>query len=206
MVEFIAKKFKAIVIGGSSGSFVAISSILAGLPKDFAVPIFIVQHQVEDFNTGLVDSYSEISSIKVVEGCSVMPIEPHTIYLAPSGYHMLIEKSKVLGLCSEPRFNFALPAIDVLFDTAAEVYNSDLLGIILTGASNDGCQGLQKVSAYGGITIVQDPKTAKSTVMPKAAIVATQVDYILSISEIISFLQKEPSYEKPRITKSVDCR
>ena len=190
MIKSTAKKLKAIVIGGSAGSFVAVTSILAALPKDFAVPVFIVQHQVTDASTDLADSYTKTSSIRVVEGYSRMPIEQHTVYLAPSGYHLLIEPNKVLGLCSGPKVHFAIPAIDVLFETAAEVYKSSLLGVILTGASNDGSKGLQKVSAYGGTTIVQNPNTAQAAIMPKAAIAATKVDYILSISKIINFLSE----------------
>ncbi|MEI7983582.1 MAG: chemotaxis protein CheB, partial [Bacteroidota bacterium] len=109
-------------------------------------------------------------------------------YLAPPNYHLLIEPDFSFTLTIDERVNYARPSIDVLFETAAEAFKDQLIGIILTGANNDGSKGLKKISEYGGLTIVQDPETAEVDSMPRAALRETVVDHILTIDEISTLL------------------
>jgi two-component system chemotaxis response regulator CheB len=109
-------------------------------------------------------------------------------YIAPPNYHLLFENDQSFTLTVDERVNYARPSIDVLFETAAEAYKDTLIGIILTGANTDGSRGLKKIKDFGGLTIVQDPATAESDSMPRAAILTTQVDHVLPIEEIAEFL------------------
>ena len=111
-------------------------------------------------------------------------------YIAPSNYHLLIENSHIFSLSCGNLVNYARPSIDVLFESASDVYGSSLIGIILTGANSDGSRGLKRITNRGGLTIVQDPKTAYSDFMPKAAIAATEVNHILPLKQIGPFLVK----------------
>jgi len=113
---------------------------------------------------------------------------PGKIYIAPPNYHLLVEEDKTLSLSTNKHVNFARPSIDVLFETAADVFGEKLVGIILTGANEDGSRGLKKIKESGGLTIVQDPDTAAVDTMPKAAIASTKVDYILPLENIGPFI------------------
>ena len=110
--------------------------------------------------------------------------------MAPPNYHLLIEPDQTFTLTIDERVNYARPSIDVLFETAAEVFREHLIGIILTGANNDGSHGLKRIKELGGMAIVQDPETAEVDSMPKAAVAACAVDHVLSLEEISAFLNK----------------
>ena len=108
-------------------------------------------------------------------------IKPANVYFAPPNYHLLINDDKTFSLSIDDKVNYARPSIDVLFESAVDVYAPWLVGVILTGANNDGAQGLRLIKERGGLAIVQDPQTAESAYMPKAALEATQVDYVLPL-------------------------
>jgi len=183
-------KYKAIVIGASAGGLNAIKTILTPLQAGFAAPILIVQH-LSSHSDGYMARYlNEICKINVKEADEKEKILPGNVYIAPSNYHLLVEKDETITLTVDPKVNYSRPAIDVLFDSAAEVYRDELIGIILTGANSDGSEGLKKIKALGGLTIVQDPSTAEADFMPKAAIKSTEVDYILSLNKISDNLIK----------------
>ena len=110
------------------------------------------------------------------------------IYLAPANYHLQVEPDSRLSLSIDDKVNFSRPSIDVLFDSAAEVYRSRLIGIVLTGGSKDGAAGLKKIKELGGLAIVQDPAEAEVPTMPQSALAACQVDRILTLKEIACFL------------------
>jgi two-component system chemotaxis response regulator CheB len=126
----------------------------------------------------------EKCQIPVKEAEAKELIKPGTIYLAPANYHLLIEHDRTFSLCVSEKVRYARPSIDVLFETAADVYRTKLIGIILTGANDDGSRGLRTIREYGGLAIVQDPATAEVGIMPQAALKATAVDYVLSLHEI----------------------
>jgi two-component system chemotaxis response regulator CheB len=127
------------------------------------------------------------SALPVIEAEDKMPIQPGHIYLAPADYHLLVESGH-LALSREEPVHYARPSVDVLFESAADAYAGRVVGVILTGASDDGAHGLARVKARGGLAIVQDPQSAEARAMPEAAIAAAAVDKILSLEEIGPFL------------------
>jgi len=177
-------KFKAVVIGASAGGLDAISTVLMGLKVEFNVPILIVQHLSARSDNYMVTHLNEICKINVVEAEEKQKLLAGYAYVAPPNYHLLVEQDETLSLTVEPKVNYARPSIDVLFETAANVYGNGLIGVILTGANGDGSKGLKRIKELGGITIVQDPSTAEINSMPLAAIAITKVDYILGLREI----------------------
>ncbi len=176
--------FKAIVIGTSAGGLNALSHLLKAMPKKFNIPIIVVQHLSPQSDGAMVRILNGITSLKVKEADEKEPILGGTVYLAPANYHLLVEQDGTFSLTIDPKINFCRPAVDLLFETAADVYRESLIGILLTGANSDGAVGLKKIKKCGGITIVEDPDTAEVPIMPISAIEAFKVDYILPLDKI----------------------
>jgi two-component system chemotaxis response regulator CheB len=179
---------EAVVIGVSAGGLKALSEIIPSLPRDFDIAVIVVQHVREGSDDFLARNLDSNSAVRVKEADEKESIMPGTVYIAPAGYHLLVEEDRTFGLSIEGHVNFARPSIDVLFESAAEVYGERLAGVILTGANSDGARGLAAVKQFGGLTLVQNPETAEVSVMPAAAINATQVDHILELSDFASFI------------------
>lgn len=177
-------RYKTVVIGASAGGMEALGSILKNLSEDFCAPIIIVQH-LSPHSDGFMYKYLDsICSVKVKEAEEKEKIVGGVVYIAPPNYHLLIESDKTLSLTVESKVNYARPSIDVLFESAADAFRDEVIGIILTGANRDGSMGLRKIKDLGGVTIVQDPSTAESEAMPRTAINTVKVDYILKLEEI----------------------
>lgn len=181
-------KYRAVVIGASAGGIHAIKAIIMALPGNFHLPIIIVQHISPLSDNYWITLMDSLSALTVKEADEKEKIRKGTIYITPPNYHLLIERDETFSLSIDPKVNYARPSIDVLFESAADVYKDQLIGVILTGANSDGANGLRRIKEYGGLAIVQDPATAESASMPTAAIAATQVDYILPLEEIIDIL------------------
>lgn len=184
----MAAVYEAVVIGVSFGGLKALQAILPTIFPDFPGPIMVVQHQdplADDFLARHLDELCRFR-VKVAEEKEMAA--PGVVYLAPANYHLLVEDDHTLSLSVDEKVNFARPAIDVLFESAADAYESRLIGVILTGANQDGSQGLRRIKEFGGLTVVQDPQTAKAPSMPEAALAATEVDYVLPLDEIGDFL------------------
>ena len=179
----------AVVIGVSAGGVEALSTIIPVLPKGYRLPVIVVQHMQETRETYLATFLDKHSNISVKEAEDKESICAGTVYIAPPGYHLLIEDDFTFSLSMEPRVNFSRPAIDVLFESAADTYHENLAGVVLTGANMDGSRGLRRISEHHGLTIVQDPETAASTAMPRSAIRMVDVDHILPLNEIGPFLK-----------------
>ncbi|CAG9706743.1 chemotaxis protein CheB [Clostridium neonatale] len=144
----------------------------------------IVQH-LSNYSSGyMIKHLNDVCNINVKEADEKEKILLGNVYVAPANYHLLVEKDETMSFTVDPKVNHSRPDIDVLFESAAEVYRDELIGIILTGASSDGSKGLKKIKDFGGIIIVQDPGTAESIFMPNTAIKAVEVDYILTLDEI----------------------
>jgi two-component system chemotaxis response regulator CheB len=174
-----------IAVGTSLGGLNALSVLLAGLPPGLPVPLVIVQHRsVTPDRDGLAQLLQAHTRLAVVEAEDKMPLEAGTVYLAPADYHLLVEQRGFLALSTEGPVRAARPSIDVFFQTAADAYRASLLGVLLTGASADGAEGLAAVKARGGRALVQDPATAECRTMPAAALAATAVDYVLPLPRI----------------------
>lgn len=184
------KHYEAIVIGVSSGGMNAMKIMFSLLPAGFSIPLVIVQHIGARSGNEWIRLLGDKAELKVKEADEKEKIKGGTAYFAPANYHLLIEKNKTFSLTIDERVNFARPSIDVLFESAAEAYKERLIGIILTGANNDGAKGLARIKELGGLTIAQDPETAESHCMPEAAISLAQPDHILSLENITRLLIK----------------
>jgi len=183
-------KPKAIVVGSSAGGLQALKTIFSCLGSDFSIPIIVVQHISPHSDNYITTYLNRICQVKVKEANEKETIEGGTIYFSPPNFHLLIEENYTFSLSTEDRVNFARPSIDILFETAALAYGKNLVGIVLTGANNDGATGLRIIKKYGGTTIVQDPKTAEVDTMPSSAIKESKVDYILTLEDIAKLLIK----------------
>ena len=174
-----------IAVGTSLGGLNALTRLLADLPPGLPVPVVIVQHRtIAPDGGGLKDLLQDHTGLTVVEAEDKMALEPGTVYLAPADYHLLVEERGLLALSTDAPVRSARPSIDVLFQTAAEAYGAALLGVLLTGASADGAEGLAAVKDRGGRAIVEDPATAECRTMPAAGLAATAVDYVLPLTEM----------------------
>lgn len=182
------KVHKAIVIGSSAGGINALEKILPILPKDFPFAVIVIQHISPNSENYFSSHLNKLCFLTVKEADEKEKILTGKVYTAPPGYHLLIERDFTFSLSVDPLVNYARPSIDVLFESAAEAYQKDLIGIILTGANSDGAEGLKLIKKYGGLTIVQDPLAAKSPEMPAAAIKTAQIDHILKLEQIGLFL------------------
>ncbi|MEN8219089.1 MAG: chemotaxis protein CheB [Pseudomonadota bacterium] len=180
--------FEAIVIGTSAGGLKALSTILAALPSEFPLPIIIVQHLHPHSDSYLAQILDAKCQLKVKQADEKESVAGGVVYIAPPNYHLLIEEDRSFSLTCEGHVNFARPSVEVLFETAIYAYRDKLIGIILTGANNDGSQGVKKIKQMGGYVIVQAPATAEADAMPNAAIAATKVDKILPIKQIGPYL------------------
>lgn len=186
----MTKSAKAVVIGASSGGIDALFSILPELPKNYPMPVLTVIHLPPDKESLLSEIFSPRCKLKTCEAEDKQPLEPGTIYFAPPNYHMLVEKDKTLSLSNEDPVVFSRPSIDVLFESAADVYGEELIGVILTGANNDGAEGLKAVASCKGIALVQDPAKSFMSAMPEAALKSCPGARPLQLSEISDFLKK----------------
>jgi two-component system chemotaxis response regulator CheB len=180
--------YKAIVIGSSAGGLNALQKILGPLPANFTLPILIVQHRLPTADDLLTFALNEFCRLKVKEADEKDYLEPGRVYVAPANYHLLVEQDKTLSLSTDAKVCYSRPSIDVLFESAADAFLSHLIGIILTGANNDGTAGLKKIKENGGLTLAQDPATAEADIMPASAIQENVVDRVLSLAEIAAFL------------------
>ncbi len=178
-----------VAIGTSTGGLKALQTLLSGLMADFPLPVVIVQHRGSGPENGLCEFLSSSSSLLVTEPEDKEPVLPGRVYLAPRDYHLLIE-NRSFALSTDHAIAFARPSIDVLFECVADEYGDRAIGVILTGANHDGARGLAKISSQGGVTVVEDPESATSAEMPRAALAATKVDWVLSLDEIAPRLEK----------------
>jgi two-component system, chemotaxis family, protein-glutamate methylesterase/glutaminase len=183
-------RYQAIVMGASAGGSKALLPILQCLPENFACPVIIAQH-LHPLQEGPALMYrAQGCVISLREAEEKEAVRGGLVYFAPPNYHLLIEDDRTFSLSIDVRINYSRPAIDVLFESAADVYGATLIGVVLSGANNDGAAGLNYIKQHGGLTIAQTPETAEVPYMPKAAIQAAQPDQILSPPEIGRLLVK----------------
>lgn len=174
----------AIVIGASAGALEALSAILPALSADFPLPIIIVVHVPPDRRSILSELFQSKCLVRVKEAEDKEPIAAGTIYFAPPDYHLLVEAGRTLALSSDEPVLYSRPSIDVLFESAADVYGAGLVGIVLTGANHDGAMGLRAIAEAGGTALVQEPADAFASAMPEAALAAVPGASVLRIQEI----------------------
>lgn len=162
--------YKILVIGTSAGGFEALSMLLPHLPADYPLAIAVVQHQKHYSDSYLLEHLQKKCRLPVQQAEDKCPIEPAKIYLAAPDYHLAVEPDKTFSLLLDEPENHARPAVDVLFQTAAEAYGNQTVGVLLTGAGNDGTCGVRAILNNGGTVIVQDPVEAEVPSMPQNAL------------------------------------
>lgn len=173
-----------VCIGASWGGLQALRALLSQLPDDFPAPICVVQHRGDDDgHGGLASSMGSATGLQVCEPNDKQPLEAGTAYVAPPGYHLLVEGDH-LALSVDERESYARPSVDVLFRSAAESRGPGTVAVVLTGANADGARGVEAVHAAGGIVIAQDPEEAERSEMPRAAIATGVVDDVLPLAQI----------------------
>jgi len=182
--------YKAVVIGGSAGSFQGVTKILSQLPQSFDLPIIMCLHRLKHVRNGFVEALCIKSIRPVTEPIDKESIKKGGIYLAPANYHLSVELGNSFSLSTEEMVNNSRPAIDITLETAAYVYRHKLVGVLLSGANRDGALGMMKIKQKGGLTIVQEPEECMIDTMPKSAMQLTQIDHVLKIDEIVNFLSE----------------
>ncbi|MFJ2386905.1 chemotaxis protein CheB [Pseudomonas koreensis] len=177
-------RVEAIVVGASAGGVEALLSLLGPLRQGYVLPIIVVLHLPEERRSHLAEVFSRRLMLPVEEATDKQDIMPGTVYFATPGYHLSVEQDRSLSLSLEDRVHHSRPAIDYLFESAADVYGESLAAVLLTGANHDGARGLKQVKQRGGLTIVQDPNDAQVATMPLAALKLQQPDHVLPIHGI----------------------
>ncbi|KQS26777.1 chemotaxis protein CheB [Dyadobacter sp. Leaf189] len=184
----VARHCGLLLIGGSAGSLEVLFKLLPRLKADLPFPVVLVLHRRNSGDSSLTELLGSKTLNKTVEVEDKDPIVPGCIYLAPADYHLLIENDHTFSLDYSEKINFSRPSIDVTFESAADVFGAATTGIILSGANEDGTNGLVSIKRAGGRTVAQQPDTAQMPFMPQHAITAGTVDYTLDIAGLAGFI------------------
>lgn len=179
--------FRIITIGASAGGFEALKELVKGLPKDFPAAILVVWHVSPDVTGILPEVLSRHGNLRAANAVDGEPIEPGRIYVAPPDHHLLVESGRV-RVTKGPKENRFRPAVDPLFRSAAYVYSRRVIGVVLSGALDDGTSGLWMIKHCCGVAIVQEPNDAEVPSMPSNALREVAVDYCVPVSEMAGLL------------------
>jgi two-component system, chemotaxis family, protein-glutamate methylesterase/glutaminase len=190
--------FQLVAVGTSLGGFTALKTVLGALPKDFPLPVAVVQHRSHEESEVFAPLLSQETELTVLEVEDKQEIQGGHVYVCPPNYHLLIDE-RHFALSTDAPVMYARPSIDVLFESAAENYGDSVVGVLLTGMSRDGVAGLNRIKQCGGMVIVQDPESAEGQTMPRAAISAVTVDKVLPLQEIAPFLVELCAGEKAQV-------
>ena len=161
--------------------------MLAALPQDYRLPVAVVQHRTPDAGDSLAVVLQDSCALAVQEAADKLPVEAGNVYLAPSGYHLLVEGDH-FALSTEDPVLYAQPSIDVLFETAAESCGARIVGVVLTGTGTDGAAGAAAIQRAGGTVVIQSPATAQAGEMPQGAVAATKKAVQLPLEKIGAYL------------------
>lgn len=183
------KPGKLVVIGGSAGSLTVILSLLSAIGKDFPMPVLIVLHRNNIFESSLEELLSSRTGLEIKEVEEKEVLRSGVVYICPADYHVLLETDGTFSLDYSERVHFSRPSIDVTFRSAAEVYGPGVIALLLSGGNADGAEGLADVQELGGITVVQDPSTAEVPYMPQQAVVRMKPDYVVAAEELPFFVR-----------------
>lgn len=180
-------KYHALVIGVSSGAIHTLEKLLPHIQASCPVPVIITMHIGKHPLFEILDYFAEKCDIPVQEAQTDMPVEGGKIYFAPPDYHLLVEPEGTFSLSSDEEVCFSRPSIDVLFESAAMVYRKHLIGLILSGANKDGTSGMQEITKWGGLALVQDPADAISPEMPNAVLQNVEPVHTLTTEDLKAF-------------------
>jgi two-component system chemotaxis response regulator CheB len=180
--------YELVCIGASWGGLQAVGQVLSDFPEEIDLPIVIAQHRHPDSQERTLGELLQLQIDRPVQDVEdKMAIEPRQVYVTPPDYHVLIQRGS-FALSLDERVQYARPSIDVMFESAADAYGAGVIGIILTGANEDGARGLARIKRQGGVALIQDPAGAIRRTMPDAAIAATVADAVLPLEEIGKFV------------------
>lgn len=157
--------------------------LLGGLPAEFPIPIVVVQHRSKDSDRLLVQLLQDATPLHVCEVEDKDLLLAGSVHVAPANYHLLIEQG-YMSLTTEEPVRYSRPSIDVMFSSAADTYRSETIGVVLTGANEDGSRGLAQIVKRGGRALIQDPKTAEIPIMPDAAIRAVPTAEVVVLDDL----------------------
>jgi len=174
----------AIVIGASAGGVEGVGALLQALPERYAPALMVVIHIPADRPSLLAEIFQARCRLPVREALDKEHVDPGTVYVAPPGYHLLVEADRTLALSLDAPVAFSRPSIDVLFESAAAAYGERVLGIVLTGGNSDGAAGLAAIRAAGGRAWVQEPRDALSAAMPQAALDTAGADLVVPLRDM----------------------
>jgi len=180
--------WQAVVTGGSAGSMEALEAILTRLPAAFPLPVLCVQHMHPSGTDFLARHLDDRCRLAIREACDKEPVRPGHVYMAPPDYHLLVERDETLALSVDEKVNYSRPSIDVLFESAAQVWGSRLVAVVLSGSNHDGAAGARCIREGGGLVVAQDPETAEQPAMPRAAMQAADSEVVLSPDRIADLL------------------
>jgi len=183
-------RYRAVAIGVSTGGVEALKRVLPALPAGFPLPVLVVIHIAVASGDGLARLLDGVSHLRVKEADEGELLAGGAAYLAPPGYHLLVELDGRTALTLDPPVSFARPSADVLFESASACYGAALIGVVLTGAGSDGANGLAHIGEAGGYTIVQDPDSAVMDSMPRAALARRTPDRVVALDEIGALLRQ----------------
>ncbi|HEX8670969.1 MAG TPA: chemotaxis protein CheB [Longimicrobium sp.] len=178
--------YRIVAVGASAGGLYALRMLVAALPADFPMPVAVVQHRSKDSEL-LCELLQECTAMEVYEVNDKEEARAGCVYIAPPDYHMLVDDG-YFTLSTEAPVRFSRPSIDVTFESAADTYGMDAIGVVLTGANADGSRGLRRILDAGGLGVVQDPATAEVRVMPFAAAKACPEACVLPMEQIAPYL------------------
>ena len=181
---------RLVAIGASAGGVDAVGELLAGLPAGFDIPVVVVLHVPPGRSSQLAEVFSLRSTLRVREAADKMPLAPGTVLVAPPDYHLLVERDETVSLSSEEAVMFSRPSIDLLFESIAWSLGAAALGIVLTGANDDGARGLALLRAAGGTAWVQAPDDAQVSTMPQAALERAGADATLPLARMKDALSR----------------
>jgi len=182
------RRVEAIAIGASAGAIQALSRILPALPAGYPIPVLVIVHIPADHADLLAPLFQARCVLVVKEAEDKEPILPGFVYFGPSDYHLLVEADRTVALSSDEPVLYSRPSIDVLFESAADAYGEGLVGVILTGANEDGAAGLQAVAAAGGVALAENPEDAFAPTMPTAALARCPAVQSMSLDAIAAYL------------------
>lgn len=186
----LGRPVDAVVIGTSAGGVEALMALLPALPPTLQAAVLVVIHVPRERPSLLVEIFAPRCPRPVREAQDKEPVAPGTVYFAPPDYHLLVDDGPQLALSADELVNFSRPSIDVLFESAADVYGPRLLGMVLTGGNQDGAAGLQAIRRRGGLTAVQRPDTAQVSLMPGSALRALgEPDHLLPLDGLAALLR-----------------
>lgn len=190
-----ARGLRALAIGASAGGFDALRQVLPAL-RTPSLTVIVVVHQLPHGSSNLASLFADIAALPCGVPDDKDPALPGVIHFAPAGYHLLVEREGYFALSLEPPVNYSRPSIDVLFESAADVWGPALAGLVLTGANEDGARGLKRIGEAGGLTLVQDPAEAEARTMPAAACAIAQPRAVMRLSELAALFRSWSAEEE----------